>query len=141
MPSNGILVLNLKGVFNFIDKPKITAWPANFTRREEGADVKFVCEAIANPPNIMWNWFFNEVLQSLSAPTSQQSTSTFLRNFPKRNDNGAYRCEARNEIGIGESAIGYLVVECNDFFRFFISNYNLLNSSLNSIYNLKKDIL
>ncbi|XP_065663702.1 hemicentin-1 isoform X6 [Hydra vulgaris] len=142
--SYSCIVYNSGGFYNQTTKvsvsykPKITVRPGNFTRLEDGEDVKFVCEAIANPSSISWSWFFNEVEQSSSSSITQQSTSTFIRTFPKRIDNGAYRCEARNEIGTGESAIGYLVVQYPPSITEFPKN-QVVNESANIVFSCKAD--
>lgn len=78
--------------------------------------VSFSCEAVANPKEIQWTWYFDngEGNQELSPTVGAENT--FTREIPNRDHNGVYTCVPKNTIsktdGSGQSASAKLVVQC-----------------------------
>uniref|UniRef100_A0A1B6LJR2 Ig-like domain-containing protein n=2 Tax=Graphocephala atropunctata TaxID=36148 RepID=A0A1B6LJR2_9HEMI len=87
--------------------PKVRVYVVgNGSRLVEGQDVRLVCSAAANPPDITYRWFINNQLV-LGDPT----TELVLKNISQSHHKSVVRCEVHNVVGKSEEAetldIGY----------------------------------
>ncbi|KAG8322367.1 hypothetical protein J6590_024714 [Homalodisca vitripennis] len=78
----------------------------NGSRLVEGQDVRLMCSATANPPDITYRWFVNNQLV-LDDPT----TELVLKNISQAHHKSVVRCEVHNLVGKSEESetldVGY----------------------------------
>jgi hypothetical protein len=67
------------------------------SRLVEGQDVRVVCSADANPPEVSYRWFVNDQLV-LGDPTSE----LILQNLSQRHHSSIIKCEVHNLVGRSE---------------------------------------
>lgn len=92
----------------------ITIPPHNITKLE-GNKAEFICEAKAQPSNITYKWYRNDIdineLSWLITRTVKRSDGTLVLDPLTADDTGKYTCEVSNGIGTPQSAAAYLDVE------------------------------
>ncbi|XP_054285218.1 irregular chiasm C-roughest protein-like isoform X3 [Macrosteles quadrilineatus] len=80
--------------------PKVTvSVVGSMTRLVEGQDVRLLCSADANPPNVTYRWFINDQLV-LGDPT----TELVMSNISRKNHDSIVKCEVHNAVGKSEES-------------------------------------
>lgn len=65
----------------------------------EGDDVKFSCEATANPSEVIYKWYKNDEIV-----VGDHSTSYLIRKASREHDSVAITCEVSNAIGVAKAS-------------------------------------
>ncbi|XP_055303308.1 irregular chiasm C-roughest protein-like isoform X2 [Sitodiplosis mosellana] len=68
-------------------------------RIAEGSDVRFLCRADANPPNVSYRWYINEELVA-----GDYTTEMVIPNITRKYHDGMVKCEVHNAVGKSEES-------------------------------------
>ncbi|XP_031627959.1 irregular chiasm C-roughest protein-like isoform X2 [Contarinia nasturtii] len=69
------------------------------SRIPEGSDVRFLCRADANPPNVTYRWYINEELVA-----GDYTTEMVIPNITRKYHDGMVKCEVHNAVGKSEES-------------------------------------
>ncbi|XP_039280825.1 irregular chiasm C-roughest protein isoform X2 [Nilaparvata lugens] len=80
--------------------PKVTVKVVGGTSRLiEGADVRLLCSADANPPDVTYKWFINDQLVA-----GDPTTELVLTNISRKQHDSIVKCEVHNAVGKSEES-------------------------------------
>lgn len=65
----------------------------------EGADVRLLCSADANPPDVTYRWFINDQLVA-----GDPTTELVLTNISRKQHDSIIKCEVHNAVGKSEES-------------------------------------
>ncbi|RZF42205.1 hypothetical protein LSTR_LSTR004354 [Laodelphax striatellus] len=69
------------------------------SRLIEGADVRLLCSADANPPDVTYKWFINDQLVA-----GDPTTELVLTNISRKQHDSIVKCEVHNAVGKSEES-------------------------------------
>ncbi|XP_075214168.1 irregular chiasm C-roughest protein-like [Lycorma delicatula] len=80
--------------------PKVTVKVVGGSSRlVEGADVRLLCSADANPPDVTYRWFINDQLVA-----GDPTTELILTNISRKQHDSIIKCEVHNAVGKSEES-------------------------------------
>jgi len=99
----------------FLDSAYIMVPPKNSTSIE-GGHVKLTCQAEAQPNNITYRWYRDDVdvhlVSGLMSRAGIYADGSLMITRVHQDDTGWYKCQPTNGLGLAPSAQAFLDVTC-----------------------------